>query len=96
MLAAGLLLGLIALLALAGCAGPTVVQTREVEVKVPVIQRCVFPAIEKPQWSMDRIDPKGARILIVGGRAALSELDQREAYIQQLEAAIDACRKALQ
>jgi hypothetical protein len=91
-LAVFLILIVVGVLALSGCA-PAVVQTREVEVKVPIIQRCVFPAFEKPQWSMDKVDPKGPRILIVGGRAALSELDQREAYIQQLEAAIEACRK---
>lgn len=92
-MAAVFILIVLIVLGLAGCAGPAVVQTREVEVKVPIVQRCVFPAFEKPQWSMDKVDPKGPRILIVGGRAALSELDQREAYIQQLEAAIEACRK---
>jgi hypothetical protein len=87
------LIGLVALmLGLSGCATP-VVQTREVEVKVPIIQKCVFPTIEKPQWVTRSVDPKDPRVLIRGGRAALAELDQREAYIQQLEAAIEACSK---
>lgn len=88
------ILGLVVgLLVIGGCATPAVVQTREVEVKVPIIQRCVFPTINKPQWVTRTVDPNHPRILIVGGRAALAELDQREAYILQLEAAIEACQK---
>lgn len=77
-----------------GCASPhqpVVVQTREI--KVPVLQRCVFPTIEKPDLATAKVDPEDSRVLIKGARALMAEVKQREAYTQKLEAAIAACKK---
>jgi hypothetical protein len=91
--AQGIFFGIIcgALCSLTGCAGapPQVItQTRTVE--VPVSVPCKVPAIERPAWALDQVDP-GSDIY-TKGRAALVEVGQRMAYEVRLEAAVASCQ----
>lgn len=88
------LLVIIILFWLSGCAAPEPRVVKEpVEVKVPVMVRCLVPRVERPSWAFSDVKPDDPRFLIRGGRALMAEIEQRRAYELELEAAIDACRK---
>lgn len=76
--------------ALAGCATEPKTITRTVEVKIPVPVPCDAPDVPRPAYALDAADP--SQSIYVKGRAALVELEQRQAREVRLEAALEACR----
>lgn len=76
--------------ALSGCAADPIV-VRTVQVKVPVPVPCDAPAIERPVYALETVD-EGADVYELA-RAALAEIEQREAREIRLEAALNSCRK---
>lgn len=75
------------ILALSGCAGDPVYQP--VEVKVPVEVQCKPPVVVHPAFPL-KLTPKTANIFDKT-RAALIEIDLRQIYEDQLNAAIKTC-----
>ncbi|WP_017516579.1 hypothetical protein ACQCLI_05160 [Pseudomonas nitroreducens] len=81
---------LVAVVALAGCAGQAEPEPRTVRVEVPVAVPCRAPAVEVPTWataSLQKGDSLQTKV-----RALLAELEQRKGYEVQLVAAVQACR----
>jgi hypothetical protein len=81
------------LLFLAGCAScpeqTTVYVPKEVMVPVPI--SCQAPDVQRPEYLLN--DKQIISLPLLSKCAAtLSEVEQREAYEQQLEAALKACK----
>jgi hypothetical protein len=85
------LAGMAMLVALAGCAAPAPqVVTRTVTVEVPVGVPCRAPQIERPVWPLDVL-PTDANDYEFA-RAALTEIEMRNAYEARLEGAVAGCK----
>jgi hypothetical protein len=83
--------GLALVTALAGCAGPAPqVVTRTVTVEVPVGVPCRAPQIDRPVWPLDVLPADADDYEWT--RAALAEIEMREAYEARLEGAAEGCR----
>jgi hypothetical protein len=84
----------LAILALAGCAGPQV-EYVSFEVRVPVPVPCVSPLPSEPVWAtqaMPRVDAKTGEGIDTAVDKLIAEKKQREGYEKQLKAATDGCR----
>ena len=79
---------LVAVVALAGCAGQAEPEPRTVRVEVPVAVPCRVPAVEVPAWAAAGL--KKSDDLQTKVRALLAERRQRIGYEAQLLAALDA------
>lgn len=85
-----IVIGIALALAMAGCASAPQVITQTRTVEVPIAVPCRPPAVVRPAWALDQVDP-GAD-LYTKGRAALAEIEQRAGYEALLEAALLSCR----
>jgi len=76
---------------LAGCAGQAPpAEVRTVRVEVPVQVPCRVKKIAPPAWAADRL--RRSDSLEVKVRALLAERLQRQGYVGQLAAAVEACQ----
>lgn len=83
-------IGLVAVLALSGCAGRTEQEVQYVRVEVPLQVPCRAPEVAVPPWAAAGLRKTDS--LEVKVRALLAERRQRAGYEKQLVAAIDTCR----
>lgn len=83
-------LGMLLMVALAGCAARQVAEPRTVRVEVPVAVPCKSPAVQEPTWATAMLQ-KGDS-LEVKVRALLAERQQHLGYEAQLRAAVQACQ----
>ncbi|MFG8910414.1 hypothetical protein ACEPW5_09350 [Pseudomonas aeruginosa] len=81
---------MLVLVALAGCAGQVEPEPRTVRVEVPVAVPCRVPAVEVPIWATDGL--RKGDDLQTKVRALLAERLQRIGYEAQLLAANRACQ----
>ncbi|MCR3763716.1 hypothetical protein ACOAOD_25720 [Pseudomonas paraeruginosa] len=81
---------MLVLVALAGCAGQVEPEPRTVRVEVPVAVPCRVPAVEVPIWATDGL--RKGDDLQTKVRALLAERRQRIGYEAQLLAANQACQ----
>ncbi|MFU4390222.1 hypothetical protein [Pseudomonas paraeruginosa] len=81
---------MLVLVALAGCAGQVEPEPRTVRVEVPVAVPCRVPAVEVPIWATDGL--RKGDDLQTKVRALLTERRQRIGYEAQLLAANQACQ----
>ena len=79
-----------ALVVAASLVGCGTVEYRTVEVKVPIPVPCAVPAPQAPNFARKQVVP-GADIFALAAAYA-AELIQREAYEDQLKAAIAGCQ----
>ena len=79
---------IILLALLTGCAGEPIFTP--VEVAVPVTTPCHAPTVTPPDFPLQHVAATAS--LFVKTRAALAELDLRQAYEAELRAAAEACR----
>ncbi|GAB2472298.1 hypothetical protein GCM10027082_24770 [Comamonas humi] len=79
-------------LALVGCAtAPARVETQRVNVPVPVA--CDEPVPERPAMPTEALEPRVMPFVLL--RAALAEIDRREAYEIRLRTALENCIRPL-
>lgn len=84
---------LLCLLAMAGCStAPARVEVQQVKVPVPVA--CAEPVPDRPVMPTEAMEPGVA--LFVLFRAALAEIDRREAYETKLRVALENCRRPVE
>lgn len=81
--------GMLALLALAGCAGQAP-EVRTVRVEVPVLVPCKTERVTAPTFAAEGL--KKSDPLEVKVRALLAERKQRMGYEIELQAAVTACQ----
>lgn len=75
---------------LAGCATPEpIIVHKTVKVEVPIEVPCKITWPVKPQWPLDVI-PEGSDVYAIGS-AALAEIELRQGYEGELEAALKRC-----
>lgn len=79
---------LLLMLFLAACSSQTVTRPHVVHVPVPV--PCQAPVITHPVWPTDDLGEKSG--MLAQTKAVLAELELRQAYEIQMEAALQACR----
>lgn len=81
--------GVALVLALCGCASaPARVEFQRVNVPVPV--ECQEPVPERPVMPTEALEPRVMPFVLL--RAALAEIDRREAYEIKLLGALENCR----
>jgi hypothetical protein len=73
-----------------GCDTPPIIKTIPIEVKVPVPVPCKISPVARPMMPVDEL--KKEDNLHTKTKSALAELELREAYEKQLEAAIKECQ----
>lgn len=94
--AVALVIVLVVIAALSGCASEAPIVTTPVEVKVPVVVPCQPKPVEEPKWATDQLtaeeiaDPSPAGAF-VRARAVVEELAQRMGYEIELKAALAGC-----
>lgn len=84
---------MLCLLALAGCStAPARVEAQRVNVPIPVA--CTEPVPDRPVMPTETMEPGVAPFVLF--RAALAEIDRREAYETKLRVALENCRRPVE
>lgn len=78
------------LLLIAGCPSNPVIETKNVEVKIPVPVKCKITPPEKPESLLGRIKMDDDIHTMV--KIILAEIESRKAYEKKLEAATKECQ----
>ncbi|SHL42353.1 hypothetical protein SAMN05216428_102358 [Nitrosospira sp. Nsp11] len=78
-------------LALAGCAGKPIIETKIVDRPVPVFCEVTLPAECKDAYAVDKVSTKDDMLTL--NRALRSEIYERSACEVMLRAAVKGCNK---
>ncbi|SEO77137.1 hypothetical protein SAMN05216316_1046 [Nitrosovibrio sp. Nv6] len=80
-------------LALAGCAGKPVIETKVIDKLVPVHCKVEMPAECRDSYAVDRVSPADDALTI--NRALRAEIEERWACEIKLRAAVKGCNQGL-
>lgn len=89
----GILIGLLLIGALSGCAGEPVIETRTVERVVPVPCEVPVPAECREAYAVDRVSRADDPLTI--NRALRAEIEERWACEIKLKAALKGCNERI-